>query len=93
MSTPPKTYEGIIIGMLGTVLGTALAYGICWAQQTFGFVTLPADVYIIDKLPVKMEVFDFAVVSFIAMALCILAAAYPAYKASRLNPVESIRYE
>lgn len=86
-------YEGIIIGMLGTVLGTALAYGICWAQQTFGFVTLPADVYIIDKLPVKMEVFDFAVVSFIAMALCILAAAYPAYKASRLNPVESIRYE
>ena len=85
--------EGVIIGVLGTVLGTLLAFGICYAQQEFGFVSLPAEVYIIDKLPVKMEVLDFAIVSVIGLALCLLAATYPAYKASKLNPVESIRYE
>ena len=85
--------EGVIIGVIGTVLGTLLAFGVCWAQQTFGLISLPADVYIIDKLPVKMQLFDFAIVAVIAMALCLLASTYPAYKASRLSPVESIRYE
>ncbi len=86
-------WEGIIIGILGMVIGSALAYLVCWAQQTFGLVTLPAEVYIIDKLPVQMRPLDFGIVAFIAMGLCLLAATYPAYKASRLSPVESIRYE
>ena len=85
--------EGIIIGVLGTIGGTVLAYAVCWAQQTFGFVTLPPDVYIIDQLPVQMKLFDFAIVATIAMTLCLLAATYPAYKASRLSPVDAIRYE
>ncbi len=85
--------EGVIIGLLGMVIGSLLAYGVCWAQQTFGLVTLPAEVYIIDKLPIQMRALDFTIVAFIAMALCLLAAVYPAYKASRLSPVESIRYE
>jgi lipoprotein-releasing system permease protein len=85
--------EGIIIGVLGTIGGTVLAFAVCWAQQTFGFVTLPPDVYIIDQLPVQMKLFDFAIVATIAMTLCLLAATYPAYKASRLSPVDAIRYE
>ena len=85
--------EGIVIGILGTILGNGLAFGICYLQQKFGLVTLPPEVYIIDKLPVEMHLFDFTVVSVIGIALCLLAAVYPAYKASRLTPVESIRYE
>jgi lipoprotein-releasing system permease protein len=85
--------EGIVIGILGSIVGNILAYGICLAQQKFGLVTLPPEVYIIDKLPVEMHLFDFAVVSVIGVVLCLLAAVYPAYKASRLTPVESIRYE
>jgi lipoprotein-releasing system permease protein len=85
--------EGVIIGVLGTILGTILAFGICTAQQKFGLITLPAEVYIIDKLPVEMHALDFVIVSVIGLGLCLLAAVYPAYKASKLNPVESIRYE
>ena len=85
--------EGVIIGVLGTVLGTLLAFSICYAQQKFGFVSLPAEVYIIDKLPVEMHLMDFVIVSMIGLGLCLLASTYPAYKASKLNPVESIRYE
>lgn len=85
--------EGVVIGILGTIIGNILAFGICYLQQKFGLVTLPPEVYIIDKLPVEMHLFDFTVVSFIGIILCLLAAVYPAYKASRLTPVESIRYE
>lgn len=85
--------EGVIIGILGTTLGTLLGYGVCYIQKTFGIVKLPPEVYIIDKLPVEMHSFDFLVVSLIGIGLCILASWYPAYRASRLNPVEAIRYE
>jgi lipoprotein-releasing system permease protein len=85
--------EGVVIGILGTIIGDTLAYGICLLQQKFGLVTLPPEVYIIDKLPVDIHLFDFLVVSIIGVVLCLFAAVYPAYKASRLTPVESIRYE
>lgn len=86
-------WEGVIIGVLGTLIGNGLAYGICSIQQKFGLVKLPPEVYIIDRLPVEMHLLDFTIVSIIGMGLCVLAAWYPAYRASKLNPVEAIRYE
>jgi len=59
--------------------------------RRYPFIRLPGDVYFIEKLPVKPEVGDFAAVILAALLLCLAAALYPAWRASRLEPVEAIR--
>jgi len=86
-------YEGIGIGLIGTVLGSLIGYSVGFMQLKYKIISLPADVYIIDSLPIEMHLLDFIAISSIALILCFLASVYPAYKASRLYPVEAIRYE
>jgi len=86
-------YEGIIIGIIGTLLGSILGYTIGFLQMKYKIISLPADVYIINALPVQMHWFDFVAISCVGLILCFLASVYPAFKASRLYPVEAIRYE
>jgi lipoprotein-releasing system permease protein len=60
--------------------------------ERFG-VNLDATVYYIDRLPVELRGAEVAVVVVAAMVLCFLAALYPAWYASRLRPVEGLRYD
>jgi lipoprotein-releasing system permease protein len=86
-------FEGIIVGSIGTFLGSTVGFIICYLQQTFGLLRLPPDVYLIDKLPVEMQSFDFVIIAVAGIILCLAASVYPAYKASKLEPVEAIRFE
>jgi lipoprotein-releasing system permease protein len=85
--------EGLAIGVLGLVLGMAGGYISCFLLDKYQFVKLPGEIYYLDHLPVKMQLGDFTVIAVAALAISFLATIYPAYKASRLNPVEAIRYE
>ncbi|MFH1861842.1 MAG: lipoprotein-releasing ABC transporter permease subunit, partial [bacterium] len=86
-------YEGLIVGGLGTFLGTLLGWGLCSLQQEYHFFALPPDVYFLSELPILMQVSDFIIIAFAAVSLCLLASIYPAYQAASLVPVEAIRYE
>jgi len=85
--------QGLVIGVVGTVLGLIGGYGACYLLATYKFISLPADVYYLSYLPVKMNVFDFIIVSASAILISFLATLYPSWQASRLNPVEPLRYE
>jgi lipoprotein-releasing system permease protein len=86
-------FEGLVIGLAGTVLGLIGGWTLATLIDRYQFVTLPGDVYPIESLPVQMRVVDFIVVAAAAVLISFVAALYPAWKASRLEPVEAIRRE
>jgi lipoprotein-releasing system permease protein len=85
-------YKGMIIGAVGTSLGVCLGFIICKLLEKYKFIQLPGDVYYISTLPVRLETLDVFMIASAAMVICFLATLYPASQASKLNPIEAIRY-
>jgi lipoprotein-releasing system permease protein len=85
--------NGTVVGFIGSTLGAALGAAICIAQFRWGFIPLPGDIYFIETLPVLVQPLDVVAVFMAANCICLLAAGYPAWRASKMLPAESIRYE
>jgi lipoprotein-releasing system permease protein len=58
-----------------------------------GFQLFRSDIYFLDRIPVELSWVRISLTAAIAVALSVIAAIYPAWKASRLDPVEALRYE
>jgi lipoprotein-releasing system permease protein len=95
------TLTGSIIGLSGTVVGALL--GIAFAanidaikeflEGLSGAELFAGEIYFLSKLPAVINWDDVLLVVGMAFALSILATIYPAWRASRLDPVEALRYE
>ena len=86
-------FQGLLVGLVGTIAGLICGLGICQLLAKYKFISLPSDVYYISTLPVQVEVADVWFVASAAVLISFLATLYPSWYASRLNPVESFRYE
>lgn len=84
--------QGLTIALIGTGLGNLLAFGLCYAQQQFKFLSLPSDIYFMTSVPILLRAEYFGIVSAITIGLCLLSSLIPARLASRLNPVTAIRF-
>ena len=84
--------EGMLIGAFGTILGVVTALAFCLGLSWTG-VRLDPDVYYIDRLPVNVDLADYGMVALAAFGICTIATIYPAFAASRVKPVEGLRYE
>lgn len=84
--------EGIIIGGIGTVFGVVTGLALCVGLKWFG-LRLDPEVYYIDRLPISVNGWDFLTVAAAALTICTVSTLYPAYAASRLRPVDGLRYE
>ncbi len=85
--------HGLIIGITGTAIGMIGGYVLCQLLKTYKFINLPADIYYLSYLPVKLNVLDFTIVPAAAILISFLATIYPSWQASKLDPVEPLRYE
>jgi lipoprotein-releasing system permease protein len=85
-------FKGMVIGFMGTALGVCLGFIMCKLLEKYKFIELPGDVYYISTLPVRLEALDVFIIGAAAMVICFVATLYPARQASKLSPVEAIRY-
>lgn len=97
LGTTPKlvgrifTFVGLGIGFSGVFLGNAIGFLLCWVQQTFELIRLPGNLYIIQALPVKMYGSDFAMISVVAVILCLAFTWFPSRDAASVDPVDALR--
>lgn len=85
--------QGLVIGVVGTLLGVLLGIGVALALGKYKLITLDPSVYFIDHLPVATEARDVFWIIIASVGIAALATIYPALQASRLYPVEAIRHE
>lgn len=86
-------FQGMLIGLAGTGVGVLTGVGVCKILARYPVVTLPQDVFYQLTLPVRMEPVDILAVAVAALLLSLLATLYPAWKAARVLPAETLRYE
>jgi len=86
-------YEGALIGAVGTAIGLAIGYGVCYFAQHYQWVKLDPQVYSIPFVPFEPRALDAIWIAAAAMAVSLIATLYPARSATRIAPVESLRYE
>ena len=84
---------GMVIGIVGTVAGSAFGLLLIWVQNTYKLIRFSGDVYQIDHLPMKLTGGDFAMVVGAALAISFLATISPARSAASLIPADVLRYE
>jgi lipoprotein-releasing system permease protein len=86
-------WEGVIIGIIGTGLGVLVGVILASSLQQYEFISISAEVYQLNTLPVEISVMDIIVISLISFSISFLATLYPARQAAKLMPVDAIRYE
>lgn len=94
-------FQGSLVGLFGTIMGVCLglllsfnvSFVVDILLKLVNLDGLLSAVYKVDHFPSKVMVLDVLIVSIVSMLLSLLATIYPAWKASKLNPVEILRYE
>ncbi|HEY7204933.1 MAG TPA: ABC transporter permease [Methylomirabilota bacterium] len=84
---------GMLIGLMGTIAGSAFGLLLIWVQNTYRIIRLAGDVYQISYLPMKLTGSDFAMIVGATLLISFLATLSPARRAARMDPVDSLRYE
>jgi lipoprotein-releasing system permease protein len=85
--------QGLLIGVVGTVLGLVLGFAGALALDKYQFIKLDPTVYFIDHLPVSTQPNDVVWIVLASVAIAAIATIYPSVQASRLFPIEAIRHE
>lgn len=84
-------FEGILIALIGIIFGVFFGLSICFAGNYFRLVSLPEQVYSLSYIPFHVEFLNVVFIALTALLICISATVYPAYRASRIKPLDNLR--
>lgn len=85
--------QGAMIGALGVLFGLVVGYTVCYFAAEYRLIPLDETVYLLSYVPFEPNPWDGIWITCVAMAISLLATIYPARNATRITPVEVLRYE
>jgi lipoprotein-releasing system permease protein len=85
--------QGLVIGVVGSLLGTAGGVLLTWVIDYYELIKIPGDIYFVSSLPVAYDPLDLVTIVASTIVISFVATIYPALQAARLAPVEAIRHE
>ncbi|MSP64676.1 MAG: ABC transporter permease [Bacteroidetes bacterium] len=85
--------QGLLVGSIGTTVGVIFGLLICYLQETLQLYKLDSSVYIISAIPVNVKIEDVILISIISIILSFIASVIPSKSASKIVPIEALRYE
>jgi lipoprotein-releasing system permease protein len=86
-------YQGLIIGFVSTVIGTALGLFVSFGQINYKWLKVDSSKFIIDAIPVAVDSTDVWIIAAFSLILSTIATIYPARRASDMDIIGSIRTE
>jgi lipoprotein-releasing system permease protein len=85
--------QGVLIGVVGTVIGLVLGYGLSFAGGHYHLLSLSPEVYSIDYVPFAPRMIDGLLVVIVTLGVSLIATIYPSWSAAKILPAEALRYE
>lgn len=85
--------QGLLVGLVGTLAGLVLGYGIALTGAKYHLISLSPEVYSIDYVPFAPRAWDGIMVAVMAIFVSFVATLYPSWSAARVLPAEALRYE
>jgi lipoprotein-releasing system permease protein len=85
--------QGAMIGVIGTAIGLVIGYGFSYFAGVYRWIPLDESVYALSYVPFQPRLADGVWIAAVALAVSLAATLYPANNATRITPVEVLRYE
>ncbi len=86
-------YQGAMIGIIGTAVGTALGLLWCLAANTFELIRVPVDIYQISYVPFRITPLDLLLIIGVSLSISLVSTLFPSHRAAKTDPVQALKYE
>jgi lipoprotein-releasing system permease protein len=84
--------QGLLIGIVGTILGNLIALVLCWLELRYRLFPLPSGIYFMTHVPIELSIFNFFLVSIAAIGMSFIASWLPSRLAAKMDPITLIRF-
>jgi lipoprotein-releasing system permease protein len=85
-------FQGMLIGVVGTVLGNVVAFVLCWLELHYRIISLPSGIYYMSHVPIDLNALNFLFVSAASLLLCFISSLVPSRIAAALDPITTLRF-